>query len=197
MLTAMVVTDILALRFILCFAQLALIVGGLINEIYALVFWNLVFLIFNGTKTYFLYQDRKPKKLPEDLAEIYNSTFSILKPREFMWFWAAGKQKIFKQEVILNQDDVNSELFYVVSGEAKVIKDDEVIATLKSGDFIAEMSYLAGENASATVNVQYELTARSWGFRRLKTIEKLDPNFVIKLQNILGKDLVNKLKNLS
>jgi CRP/FNR family transcriptional regulator, cyclic AMP receptor protein len=54
-------------------------------------------------------------------------------------------------EVLVRQGEVGHELIIIVEGSARVERDGQVIAHLKSGDFLGEMSLLDGKPRSATV----------------------------------------------
>lgn len=53
--------------------------------------------------------------------------------------------------VLIREGDLGREAFVVVSGEAEVTIDDQLVAKLGSGDCLGEMSLLAGNFRTATV----------------------------------------------
>ena len=56
------------------------------------------------------------------------------------------------------------------------------------------MSFLTGKPASADVYANGTVRYISWNQKKLKDCEKLKPQLLIKIQNILGKDLAEKVK---
>ena len=59
------------------------------------------------------------------------------------------------------------------------------------------MSFLSGEPASANVAASGDVQYVSWTQEKLKSLEQLNPQLLIKIQNVLGKDLVGKVKAAS
>ena len=87
-----------------------------------------------------------------------------------------------------------SQLYFILIGSVDVVKDGTNIARLSKGSFIAEMSFLTGEKATADIFAQNTVKYISWNQDKLKSLELLNPELLIKIQNILGKDLVTKIK---
>ena len=82
----------------------------------------------------------------------------------------------------------------VLSGNANVEVNKNPIASLGRGAFIAEISFLSGEPASADVHANGELIFISWKSERLKNLQADNPNFWMKLQHALSEDLIKKVK---
>ena len=58
------------------------------------------------------------------------------------------------------------------------------------------MSFLTGEEATANVIAQGNVKYIAWEQEKLKSLKQLNPDLLIKIQNILGKDLTMKLKKV-
>ena len=72
--------------------------------------------------------------------------------------------------------------------------DGKPIASLERGSFIAEISFLTGEPASADVHAIGEVIFISWKSDRLKNLQHQNPSFWMKLQHALSEDLIKKVK---
>ena len=81
-------------------------------------------------------------------------------------------------------------LLLVLSGNANVEVNGDAIANLNRGAFIAEISFLSGEPASADVRATDELIFISWRSERLKNMQHENPAFWMKLQQALSEDLI-------
>ena len=57
------------------------------------------------------------------------------------------------------------------------------------------MSFLTGEVATADTIANGNVRFLAWNQDKLRHLDQLNPQLLIKIQNILGKDLVAKLKS--
>lgn len=62
-------------------------------------------------------------------------------------FWLTGKAG----DTLTREDEPVSHLFYLASGEAKVLSHGRQVGTCHAGDLIGEVAVLSGDQASATV----------------------------------------------
>ncbi len=89
--------------------------------------------------------------------------------------------------------DILINLGYVLMLAAFVVYD---ILWLRS-ILIAEMSFLTGKTASADVYANGTVRYIAWNQKKLKDCERLNPQLPIKIQNVLGKDLADKIHTTS
>lgn len=119
-------------------------------------------------------------ELPDDALEILVNAGSII--------------KYFENQVILEEEEEGSSLFFIFSGKVKIVRksDDEKEVTLdilRKYDFFGEMSILDGYTRSATVIAMED--SQLFVLRRkdfLELIEKF-PHVSIKLVQILSRRL--------
>ena len=194
MLGAFVVYDILWLRSILISAQLCLLSYGVFSENYAVIFWNALFVVINTLQVVYLIRQRRPIDLPTDLLDLYENYFKDMRRREFLYFWNMGTINKVNDKLLIKQEEHQKEISLILSGLVKVKKNNIKIAELTRGSFIAEMSFLTGKPASADVYADGTVRYIAWNQKKLKDCEKLNPQLLIKIQNILGKDLAEKIK---
>ena len=71
------------------------------------------------------------------------------------------------------------------------------IAELSRGSFIAEMSFLSGDPASADVQCGPPVETITWSQENLANLKKLNFELWIKIQHVLSKDLVGKVRRTS
>lgn len=194
MLAALTVRDILWLRSLLVSAQLSLFSYGIISSNVPVAFWNALFFVINTYQVVRLIQQRRPIDLPENLIDLYENVFSTMRRREFLYFWQMGNIHELKHKRLISKGENQKNLLLILSGEVEVKSADKLIAKLSRGSFVAEMSFLTGEPATADVFVPEKASYISWNQQKLRSLEQLNPDLLIKIQNILGKDLTSKLK---
>ena len=194
---ALATKDILWLRSILLIGQVCIVAYLLMIYSFDIAFWNILLFVINSIQLVRLIIERQPIKLSVEIDDLHKSVFHIMKSREFLSFWNMGTINSIRGENIINQGDRSNKLFLVLDGTADVIKNNNIIANLKRGDFIAEMSFLTGEPASADVKAQYNLTYIFWEHQKIKDINQINPQMYIKIQNTLSKDMAKKIKKFS
>ena len=197
MLLALAVRDILWLRSILVFAQLSLAAYAIMANNMAVAFWNVLFVCINSIQVVRILKERRPVELPADAADLYTEMFSVMSRREFLFFWQRGTINEVCDTWITREGERQNELSLILSGTVQVVKNGSAIARLSRGSFIAEMSFLTGEPASADVIAQGRVHCISWQQETLRSLEQANPQLLIKIQGVLGRDLVDKIRTAS
>ena len=124
--------------------------------------WTSIFIAINIIQIFIIYRDRQELTIPEQIRDLYENIFHTNSSREFLHFWDQGQLHYSTKEKILSAGDKQADLMLILNGAAHVIRDDERIATLERGQFIAEISYITGKPASADVVSQEELSYYVW-----------------------------------
>ena len=194
MLAALTVRDILWLRILLVSAQLSLFSYGLVTNNTPVAFWNSLFFVINSYQVVRLFQQRRPIDLPAELVDLYEKLFSSMRRREFLYFWQMGNIYHVKHKRLVSKGEHQQNLLLILSGEVEVKNESQLLARLSRGSFVAEMSFLTRDTATADVFVPDKASYISWDQQKLHSLEQLNPDLLIKIQNILGKDLTLKLK---
>ena len=195
MFIALAIHEILWLRCTLTFAQVTLFIYNIfVSNNYNIAFWMCLFVIVNTIQIVRIINERRPRFIPEELIDLYDGIFSELTSKEFLYFWNMGTLKEVTDEYFIRSGQTQENLLLVLDGIACVEFDGKKIVILDRGSFIAEISFLTGEPASADVRADGQLFYISWGNERLKRVQIENPGFWIKLQNCLSKDLIDKVK---
>lgn len=197
MVAALVVRDILWLRSLLTISQFSFISYAILTDNFSMTIWNSLFIAVNAVQLFRLFWEQKPVILPPDLDEIHKKVFSIMKKREFLYFWETGRVRQIENQYLIRTGTPQTELSLIVSGAVAVSAGGKEVARLSRGSFIAEMSFLTEEPASANVRADGLVTYISWDQAKLTSLKQVNPDLLIKLQAILGKDLSYKLKSLT
>ena len=194
MLAALAARDILWLRGLLVSAQISLFSYGLLSGNKPVMFWNALFFLINGYQVVRLIRQRSPIEIPDELTDLYEKIFSSMRRREFLYFWQMGNIHEVKHKRLISKGEPQKNLLLILSGEVHVKNGDNLIATLSRGSFVAEMSFMTGDPATADVFVPDKAAYISWDQQKLRSLKQLNPDLLIRIQNILGKDLTSKLK---
>ena len=197
MLIAQAIRNILLLRIILILAQGTFIAYGYISHNISVAIWNGLFILINVVQIVLLARERRPVEVPEDITDIYEKVFPEMTRREFLYFWQIGKAFQKRKGLIIEKGTQQNRVLLILKGTAKVMSGRKEIAELGRGDFIAEMSFLTGEPASADVQCKGELTCMAWSKDALNNLKKINQRLWSKLQHVLSRDLVVKVKRVS
>ncbi len=194
MLLALLVRDILWLRTILMSGQIILFSYGLASGNYSVAFWNILFFCINGFQVFRLIRERSPIELQPEITDLYDVIFYKMRRREFLNLWHMGSIDSIENGRLIKDGHKQKKLYLILSGRVRVEKDGALITYLGRGAFLAEMSFLTGEPATADVFAEGEVRYMFWEQQKLNDLKKINADLIIKLQNILGKDLTEKVK---
>lgn len=193
-LIALLTKDILWLRAILIVAQSVVCVYAYRIGVLPIFFWNIAFVSINIVRLAGILNERRPVKLPQAEEDIYRASFSAMTRREFLYLWEMGHAQQYDGKQLIREGEKQKDLVLLLAGQVSVKKGDKQVARLGRGTFVAEMSFVTGEPASADVFADGIVHSRSWSQEKLFALEQLNPALLIKLQNILARDLSSKVK---
>lgn len=192
------VRDIVILRILSIIASVA----GIIFNYYApteplwlVINWNLAFIIVNLCQLGISIYEKRRIAFSEEQSELYETIFTAFSPIEFLklmrlstWHTVESGENLTKEGQSLEH------VMLIYSGEAKVTIAGQDVTHLKDGDFIGEMSFFTGTQATATVTTLSEKTRYlSWEKKSLTALMDRNPNLRFAMQSILGNDLTQKL----
>ena len=190
---ALAIREIYWLRIILTIAQFGQLAHAYLRVDYSKGFWTTIFVIINIIQIIIIYLDRRDLPIPEEIKDLYDNIFHTKSRREFLKFWDAGKVCQLENETVIKSGDTQADLLLILNGKANVVRDGKKIATLERGQFIAEISYITGNPASADVIAQEELLFYTWPRDILNKLRKSNPGTMGKLDRILTLDMAGKL----
>ena len=192
---ALAIREVLWLRTTLTAAQISLFsYHYFYAENTSAAFWTAIFVIVNTFNIIKILLDRRPKMIPDEIRDLYEGIFKSLNSNEFLYFWNMGTIHSVTDEYLIRSGEHQNNLLLVLSGTADVEVNGNPIASLERAAFIAEISFLSGEPASADVHANDELIFISWESERLKNMRHENPTFWMKLQHALSEDLIKKVK---
>ena len=192
---ALSVKDVLWLRVILATAQIILGVYQFVEQRYDVVFWNAIFTFVNMYHIIRIINDRKPVEVPDEIQDIYKNIFFNLTSKEFMYYWNLGEFCSGINDNIINEGEKQEHLFLILEGEAIVNQNSNKIASLSRGNFIAEISFLTQEPATADVFLDKNVKYIKWNQEKIRHFQTTNIGFWSKLHHVLTRDLVKKIKS--
>ena len=193
--TALSIKEVLWLRIILaCSHSMIFINNYYYAGNYNVAIWNSIFIIVNLVQVFRIYDDRKPRLIPDELKDFYDGIFNEFSPKEFLYFMQLGEIVKNTDKKIISSGDYQRELLLILNGTASVRREDVNIASLKRGQFIGEISFLTDQPASADVYAgKDELKYIKWDQQKIKAIKLSNHAFWIKLNSVLTNDLTRKV----
>jgi len=89
--------------------------------------------------------------------------------------------KVPAGRALTTEGEVGREFMVVVDGQASVRRDGRLIATLGPGDFVGEMSLIAGTPRSATVTAETNMLVETLNRREFSTLLDESPKVARKI----------------
>jgi CRP-like cAMP-binding protein len=196
-LVAYSVRDMLWLRVLTVIATLCLIpyYYAQPRPLYEPIAWCALFTAVNLGQIALLILERRPVFLGEEELHLYRTIFRTFKPREFAKLLSAAEWKKARLgDELLRQDQPVPALMLISSGHGAVEVDGRRVAEVSSGQFVGEMGFLTGQPASARVVAGSPTDYLAWPAARLRVLLSASPELHVKMQGVLGCDLVEKLR---
>ena len=152
---ALAIREVLWLRITLTAAQISLFTYHYsYAENNSAAFWTAIFVLVNTYNIVKILLERRPKIIPDEIRDLYEGMFRTLTTSKFLFFWNMGTIKSVTDEYFIHSGEKQHNLLLVLSGIANVEVNGKPIASLERGAFIAEISFLTGEPASADVHAK-------------------------------------------
>lgn len=102
-------------------------------------------------------------------------------------------KEISEGEVLITEDTEPSHLYFIVNGAARVERHNRPVGLVGPGDFLGEMSYLTGKNATATVVVQTPMRCLTFDRQELRAHLLRSPEVRHAIEAGFNRNLVAKL----
>ncbi len=197
MLLAFLARDVLWLRLLLVFGQTSVVIYALSVAAWPIAYWNAVFALINAIQVLLILRERRGVKIPEELLEFYDRTFAVFTPNEFLRVWRSGKVIDTQNVLLLREGEIPGKLIFLTRGEVFIEKGGRRLARLERGCFLGEMSLITAGRASADARAPDAVSYVEWDNALLRRWQQRKPALWIKFQSVLGKDLVDKIRNAS
>jgi CRP-like cAMP-binding protein len=105
-----------------------------------------------------------------------------------------GNKIVVKDGYLCRRNQVQSELLLILDGSVAVKKNGVRLAELSRGNFVAEMSFMTGEPATADVQCIDSVALVSWSQAKIHNLNHINDALLMKIQVIMGKAMSKKIE---
>ena len=191
---ALAIKEVLWLRITLSIAQSIILYNNLyIAESYITAGWNSVFVLVNIVQVIIIYNDRKPRYIPDEYFDLYNGVFKTFSSKEFLYLLNMGNVIEIQNEHLITSGNKQDDLLLMLEGNCLIKRDGKNIANLNRGQFVGELSFITSQPASADAYAEGKIKYLAWNQSQLKTIKNTNPAFYAKFHHALTEDIANKM----
>ena len=189
------VKDILWLRVVSILASLFSVLYNFYipaQPMWLAINWNIVFVLVNLYHIAVIIYEKRPIKMAPKDKELYETLFKDLSPVEYLKISKVAEWKVFKSgETIIRQEHLVPDLILIYNGTVDVAVDGKMVAQLKDGQFVGEMSFLTEKSATATCIVKHDAECLVWKQKEFKDLLKRNPSLYYTIQGLLSNQLVS------
>ena len=194
---AFLLRDILLLRLLAIAANLCVGLAAYragMDPHWPVVAWAALFVAINFGHSSWLIYERYLERLTGDEKALYDRCFQSLDrvaARKLMrrgeWIEFAAEDCLARQGVHLDR------LLLIASGEAAVLLGGKIVARLKPGTFVGEISFLSGDISTAMVVATQAGRCLAWRKAPLEHLLARRPALLNVFHAAVGKDLAAKV----
>jgi CRP-like cAMP-binding protein len=98
-----------------------------------------------------------------------------------------------KDQLLAIEDRPIDDVKLIYNGLVNVESKGEIVAQLRDGSFIGEISFLRGGDATATVRAERPTRYLSWSKEELNKLLNRNPSMRFAMQAVISTDLTKKL----
>ncbi len=196
-LVSYLVRDILWLRALCTGAAACLAVAfyRMAPTAWALLCWQLVFIVINGVQIALLLQERRPMALDPDAALLRQLVLRPLLQAEFRAMLGLARfESAAPGELLVRAGAMPADLVVVLRGQAEVRGATGVLAVLGPGRLVGEMSFVTGALPTADVVAHEGTRVVRFDRAALERLFARRPDVGRAVHAVLGVDLVAKLR---
>lgn len=158
------------------------------------MFWESMFTLVNLAQFLILQIENRRGKFSHDEAMFIRACLPDVERAHARKLVKLGAWTDVQDGVTLITEDTRPEhLKFIVSGEAEIRRDGRPIGLVKDGDFLGEMSYLTGQNATASVITTAPTRFLAFDRKDLRQHLSRNPEVRHALEASFNRNLVSKL----
>ena len=155
--------------------------------------WSGAMISANAVMVGVIVHDRRGHGISDEALHVYGA-FGGMVPGDFRRLMRQARIHRHAAAVTLTQlDEVPDRLFFVIEGDVTIERRDRTIAFPASGLFIAEIGFLLGTPASATVRLAPGARYVEWQRQALLALFERNPTIRHAVERALSRDLAAKL----
>ena len=156
--------------------------------------WNGLFVFVNLYHISVLLYEKRPINMDDKNSELYQTLFKDMTPVEYLKISKAAEWQNFESgEKIIRQGTLVADLILIYNGAVEVEVGDKIVAELRDGQFVGEMSFLTEKPATATCRVKHKAQCLVWKQREFKELLKRNPSLYFTIQSLLSSQISSNL----
>jgi len=194
---AYLLKDMLWLRLLTivsCFAGMTFNYFVPATPLWTVIYWNILFVIINLVQIGIIIKERAGVHFSEEEKELHETLFKNFAPFEFMKLMRIGKWLEAKQgEILAVEKQSLNAVMLIYNGLVGVETNGKEVAKLKDGNFIGEVSFITGGEATATVRALMPTRYIAWPKEAISQLLNRNPSMRFAMQSMLSTDLSKKL----
>ena len=160
------------------------------------IFWAAVFVAINLVQLARIYRERSAVKLGTEDKLLHQGVFANLSAVELQRIIHIGRwRKAPKGAVLTIEDKPVPEIMILASGKAHVVSRNRLVAVLRSGSLIGEISFVTKETATATVTAHEVSRVFAIDTKKLEHLFRKFPEMERAVHRVVELDLTSKLTN--
>ena len=164
------------------------------TDLWTSILWDGILILTNIVMISIFLYERGMLSFSHDEAKLYFSSFSMIDKSLFKKLLKAGNwMTIESGSAVVKEDEPTEYLLNIFSGHLAVTVSDKIVANLKGGNFVGEMSFLSGGNATATVTAKENSRFYAWDKQNLIKLLKSNSELDHALKKVFSSDLISKL----
>jgi CRP-like cAMP-binding protein len=191
--------EILWLRLLSILASLCFVLYflNLPQPLMAPVVWNSIFAAVNIVQIVRLVLERRPAKLSREEQMLHQLAFSDIDARDFERMVRLADWRSEEAGALLVRQGVQlEELLMLLEGSLSVETGSIGVRSIGLGQFIGEMSYLAGGTPSVDIVASEDARVVVWPGAALRGFLEVRPDLRAAVQLLMGRDLVQKARSM-
>jgi CRP-like cAMP-binding protein len=163
------------------------------SYLYTGIVWDIVFILINLFRLVTLFRARRMVRLASG-GHMLKSRVGGLDDEHLAQLVRLGEAFDLAPGALLTAQNEPVDFFYLVTaGHAVVEFDGTVVGRIDPGQFVGEVSFLTGIDATATVVASDRLSVLALDRRKLSAACAEDPKISAAIHQVIGKALARKL----
>jgi hypothetical protein len=156
--------------------------------------WLLLLAAVNGARLLMKSSASPRAALSNEEEALRLWLFPTMNPADFVKLLRSGKRSdIGSGTFLATQGDKIDQLHFITQGAAHVIANGMVVATLREGSLVGEVSFFRDDVATASVVAQGDIKVLSFGRDQLRKLMREHETLQRALHESIGRDLGFKL----
>jgi CRP-like cAMP-binding protein len=196
-LLAYLVKEMLWLRFLTILACIAGIIFNYFvpaTPLWAVIWWNVVFIIINVVQIMIIFKERSNVSFTEEERELYETLFKDFAPFEFMKLLRIGTwREARKGQALTVEAQPLDSIILIYNGLVSVEIGGQQVRQMKDGSLIGEISFITGGPATATVVALEPTRYMAWPKDEMRSLLNRNPSMRFAMESVFSKELIKKL----